>query len=54
MAWMKLGNGMGASRMQILPNALPEIFAGLRTSMGVCWATVVAADEGIGSMIMIA
>ena len=55
---------LGASRFQILrhvilPNALPEIFTGLRTSMGVCWGTVVAAelvaaDRGLGSMIMIA
>ena len=55
---------LGASRRQvlrhvILPNALPEIFTGLRTSMGVCWGTVVAAelvaaDQGLGSMIMIA
>jgi taurine transport system permease protein len=55
---------LGASRLQILrrvilPNALPEIFTGLRTAMGVCWGTVVAAelvaaDQGVGSMIMIA
>lgn len=55
---------LGASRFQvlrhvILPNALPEIFTGLRTAMGVCWGTVVAAelvaaDQGLGSMIMIA
>jgi taurine transport system permease protein len=55
---------LGASRTQvlrhvILPNALPELFTGLRTSMGVCWGTVVAAelvaaDRGVGSMIMIA
>ncbi len=55
---------LGASRLQILrnvilPNALPEIFTGIRTSMGVCWGTVVAAelvaaDKGVGSMIMIA
>lgn len=55
---------LGASRAQvlrhvILPNALPEIFTGLRTAMGVCWGTVVAAelvaaDRGLGSMIMIA
>ena len=43
----------------ILPNALPEIFTGLRIAMGVCWGTVVAAelvaaDRGLGSMIMIA
>ena len=55
---------LGASRTQvlrhvILPNALPEIFTGLRTSMGVCWGTLVAAelvaaDQGVGSMMMIA
>ena len=55
---------LGASRTQvlrhvILPNALPEIFTGLRTSMGVCWGTLVAAelvaaDKGVGSMMMIA
>lgn len=55
---------LGASKLQILrhvilPNALPEIFTGIRTAMGVCWGTVVAAelvaaDRGVGSMIMIA
>lgn len=55
---------LGASKGQvlrhvILPNALPELFTGLRTAMGVCWGTVVAAelvaaDRGVGSMIMIA
>lgn len=55
---------LGATKLQVLirvvlPNALPEIFTGLRTAMGVCWGTVVAAelvaaDRGIGSMIMIA
>ena len=55
---------LGASRSQvlrhvILPNALPEIFTGLRTSMGVCWGTLVAAelvaaDQGVGSMMMVA
>ena len=55
---------LGATKAQvlrhvILPNALPEIFTGLRTSMGVCWGTLVAAelvaaDQGVGSMMMIA
>ena len=55
---------LGASKAQvlrhvILPNALPEIFTGLRTAMGVCWGTLVAAelvaaDQGVGSMMMIA
>ena len=55
---------LGATKLQVLlrvvlPNALPEIFTGVRTAMGVCWGTVVAAeliaaDYGLGSMIMIA
>jgi taurine transport system permease protein len=55
---------LGASKWQVLrhvifPNALPEIFTGIRTSMGVCWGTLVAAelvaaDKGVGSMILIA
>ena len=55
---------LGASRFQVLrhvvlPNTLPEIFTGVRTAMGVCWGTVVAAElvaaeQGLGSMIMIA
>lgn len=53
---------LGATKGQILrhvimPNALPEIFTGVRTAMGVCWATVVAAElvaanVGVGFMIM--
>lgn len=55
---------LGAARWQILryvilPNALPEIFTGMRVAMGVCWGTVVAAElvaaeSGIGFMIMVA
>ena len=55
---------LGASKRQvlqyvILPNALPEIFIGMRVSLGVCWGTLVAAEflgaqEGIGIMIWIA
>ncbi|MDJ0936726.1 MAG: ABC transporter permease subunit, partial [Kiloniellales bacterium] len=55
---------LGASRVQvlrhvILPNALPEIFTGMRVAMGVCWGTVVAAElvaaeSGVGFMIMVA
>ncbi|MCB1883644.1 MAG: ABC transporter permease subunit [Geminicoccaceae bacterium] len=50
---------LGASRFQILrhvilPNALPEIFTGMRVAMGVCWGTVVAAEliAGAGFVIM--
>lgn len=40
---------LGASKPQILrhvilPNALPEIFTGLRVAIGVCWGTLVAAE----------
>jgi len=40
---------LGASKIQILrhvilPNALPEIFTGLRVAIGVCWGTLVAAE----------
>ena len=55
---------LGASKRQvlfrvILPNALPEIFTGMRVAMGVCWGTVVAAElvaaeSGVGFMIMAA
>lgn len=55
---------LGASKTQvlmkvILPNALPEIFTGMRVAMGVCWGTLVAAelvgaDAGIGFMITVA
>ena len=46
-------------RYVILPNTLPEIFIGMRVCMGVCWGTVVAAElvaaeKGIGMMIMVA
>ena len=55
---------LGASKKQvllkvILPNALPEIFTGMRVAMGVCWGTLVAAelvgaDAGVGFMITVA
>jgi taurine transport system permease protein len=53
---------LGATRWQvlrhvILVNALPEIFTGMRVSMGVCWATLVAAEmvaatAGLGWMVL--
>jgi taurine transport system permease protein len=38
-------------------NALPEIFTGMRVSMGVAWATLVAAEmvaaiSGVGWMVL--
>lgn len=52
---------LGASRTQILlrvilPNALPELFTGVRVALGVSWGTLVAAElvgaeSGLGNMI---
>lgn len=52
---------LGASKRQVLtkvliPNALPEIFTGIRVALGVSWGTLVAAelvgtDTGLGAMI---
>ncbi len=58
-AYMLGANKWQVLRYVIMPNALPEIFTGWRISMGICWGTVVAAelvaaDRGLGSMIMIA
>ena len=46
-------------RLVILPNALPEIFTGVRVALGVSWGTVVAAElvgtnTGLGAMIFTA
>ena len=53
---------LGATRWQVLKyviliNAMPEIFTGMRVSMGVCWATLVAAEmvaatSGLGWMVL--
>ena len=55
---------LGASKWQvlrkvILPNALPEIFTGIRVALGVSWGTLVAAElvgtnDGLGQMIFAA
>lgn len=55
---------LGASKWQILrrvilPNALPEIFTGVRVALGVSWGTLVAAElvgtnDGLGQMIFAA
>lgn len=55
---------LGASKRQVLtkvllPNALPELFTGLRVSLGVAWGTLVAAEltgnaRGLGAMIQAA
>lgn len=55
---------LGATKPQvlrrvILPNALPELFTGVRVALGVSWGTLVAAElvgteVGLGSVIFIA
>ena len=55
---------LGASRRQVLlrvllPNALPELFTGVRVALGVSWGTLVAAElvgarDGLGQMIFAA
>lgn len=55
---------LGANRWQILryvilPNALPDIFTGVRVALGVCWGTLVAAEltgttTGLGATIFAA
>ena len=55
---------LGANRWQILryvilPNALPEVFTGVRVALGVSWGTLVAAElvgaeKGLGATIYIA
>lgn len=55
---------LGASKRQVLqkvllPNALPELFTGVRVALGVSWGTLVAAElvgtrDGLGAMIFAA
>ena len=44
---------------RLAPNALPDIFTGMRVALGVCWGTLVAAEltgttTGLGAMIFAA
>ncbi len=53
---------MGASKWQVIwhvivPAAMPEIFTGMRISIGFGWTTLVAAEmvaatEGLGQMVL--
>lgn len=64
LAKVQAAYSLGASPRQVLthvivPNALPDIFTGLRVALGVCWGTVVAAElvaaeKGAGMMILVA
>ncbi len=59
---IRVAQVLGANRRQIifrvvLPNALPELFTGIRLSVGIGWtalvaAEMVAANSGLGYMVM--
>ena len=59
---VKAAHMLGASEKRILfevilPNAAPQVFAGLRLSSGMAWRTVLAAEmvaipTGVGALIM--
>ena len=61
LAKVRAAYALGASKRQLLlrvliPNALPEIFTGIRVALGVSWGTLVAAElvgtnTGLGAMI---
>jgi len=60
-ARIEVARNLGASRFQILrlvtfPSSLPDIFTGMKVSIGVAWSTLVAAeliaaDRGLGWLI---
>ncbi|MEM7322620.1 MAG: ABC transporter permease [Actinomycetota bacterium] len=62
LAKVRAAYSLGASKPQILrnvliPNALPDIFTGIRVALGVSWGTLVAAEisginDGLGAMII--
>lgn len=61
-ARLRAAQTLGASRRQqfthvVLPNALPEVFTGIRLSIGIGWtsliaAEMVAANSGLGWMVI--
>lgn len=61
-ALVKAGKVLGASEAQMLldvalPDSIPAIFAGMRTSLGSCWMAVVASEmivarSGLGYVIL--
>lgn len=59
--YIQVGRLFGATNLQLLtefavPNALPSIFAGIRTSVSSAWSVVLAAEmlgaeQGVGSLV---
>jgi NitT/TauT family transport system permease protein len=60
--YIRAGKALGASNLEIfrriiLPQLVPHIITACRVSLGVCWATLVAAEliaaqRGIGAMMV--
>jgi NitT/TauT family transport system permease protein len=59
--YIRAGRALGANQLElfrrvVLPLTVPQIFVAVRVALGVCWATVVAAElvaaqRGLGSMM---
>ena len=59
--YVRAGRALGATeyelfRRVVVPLTVPQIFVGVRVALGVCWATVVAAElvaaqRGLGAMM---
>lgn len=59
--YVRAGRALGASELElfrrvVVPLTVPQIFVGVRVALGVCWATVVAAElvaaqRGLGAMM---
>ena len=59
--YVRAGRALGATELELLwrvavPLTVPQIFVAVRVALGVCWATVVAAElvaaqRGLGAMM---
>jgi NitT/TauT family transport system permease protein len=59
--YVRAGRAMGATNLElfrrvVVPLAVPQVFVAVRVALGVCWATLVAAEliaaqRGLGAMI---
>ncbi len=59
--YIRAGRALGATQLElfrrvVVPLTVPQIFVAVRVSLGVCWATVVAAElvaaqRGLGAMM---
>ena len=59
--YVRAGRALGATELElfrrvVVPLTVPQIFVAVRVALGVCWATVVAAElvaaqRGLGAMM---